>query len=171
MQFRVDAALLGPEVVDSTLRIAFRPPRSFVPADAASHEELRRQVARGTRGGDPLLTDPVLLYVLPGTAGLCKVGRFLEPPQGGMSRRWIDRCREEMERQVAPAAVQWDLYRLGDRMVAAQFLAMNPQMVLFRVLCQGPGIEPVMIDYLLPRESYEGQMPAVEGSIGSLRMF
>jgi hypothetical protein len=67
--------------------------------------------------------------------------------------------------------VREDVFRIGEDVVAAQFLTQNSQMVLFRFLCQGPAGAPVVIDYLLPRQLYAEQVRAVEASIGSLRMF
>lgn len=171
MQFEVDPALLGPVVRDSTLRVSFRPPLAFVPVDSARHREMREQTRLGWREGDPLANDPVLLFEIPDTPALCKVGRFLEPPDGGIKDEWIDRCRETMERQVAPTEVLLDVFRIGETVLAVQFLVQNPRMILFRILCQGPGPEPVMIDYLLPRDLYELEVRAVESSIGTVEMF
>ncbi len=171
MQFEVDPTLLGPVVRDSTLRISFQPPLAFVPVDSVEHREIRDQIRQGRHGGDPLANDPVQLFEIPGTPARIKIGRFLEPPVGGMDNEWIERCREIMEQQVAPAEVLQDVFRIGETVLAVQFLVQSPQMILFRIICQGPGPEPVLIDYLLPRDLYELEVRAVESSIGTVEMF
>ncbi len=169
MAFQVDESLLGPPVTEPGLGIVFRPPAGWAPADPAMHRDLRRQVEVERRPGDPLATDPVLLFGIAETPAVCKVGRFFEPPAEGLTRAWIARCLEEMRRQV-PAEVHEDLYAIGGEVVAAQFLAQNSQMVLFRIICQGRTGEPVMVDYVMPRTLYAQQVRAVESSIGSVRM-
>jgi hypothetical protein len=44
-------------------------------------------------------------------------------------------------------------------------------LVLFRLLCQGPGRAPFLVDYLVPAGDYPGLARAIESSIGSLETF
>jgi hypothetical protein len=168
MQFSVDPALLGVVVPDSGLRMTIRPPAGLVAADPGLVRSLTEEARNGARPGDPLAVTPEMLFVHPGSGALCRVGRFLFPPAGGLGPAWIDSCRTELQRQVAPAPVASDLYRVGRHTVVAQFLVRNEKMVLFRLLCQGPGGGPFLVDYLVPAGEYPGLARGIESSIGSL---
>lgn len=171
MRFAVDPSLLGPAVTDSFLRLTFRPPAELTPADTELVRGLRDEAVRAARPGDPLAVEPVFLFAKPAGGACCRVGRFLAPPPGRLDPVWVDSCRAGLQRQVAPAAVESDLYRIGRVTVVAQFLVRNESMVLFRLLCQGPGPAPIVIDYLVPVGDYPGLARAIESSIGSVETF
>jgi hypothetical protein len=171
MQFAVDPSLLGPVVTDSVLRFTFRPPAVLAPAESALVRRLREEARRAARPGDPAAVEPAYLFAVPSGGALCRVGRFLEPPPGRLDPIWVEANRNELERQITPAKVTSDLYRVGRRTVVAQFHAASESMVLFRLLCQGPGPVPFQIDYVVPIGDYPNLSRAIESSIGSLETF
>lgn len=171
MTFQIDPELLGPAVTDSTLRITFRAPAFFQLGNPDRVQQIREMVLQEQKPDDPMAIEPALIYGRPDHPGtVCTVSRFLRPPAGGMNPEWIELCRKSTQESVAPATAQDDLFRIGQG-VALQFLVQNPQMVLFRLVVQGPGPEPVRIDYLIPRPDYESVVRAIESSMGSMVLF
>jgi hypothetical protein len=171
MHFTIDPMLLGSSVTDSSLRFTIRPPVTLVPADSGMVHRLHDDAVRAAGSGDSLAVATVLLFATPAGGALCRVGRFLAPPRGRLDPGWVDLCRAALQRQVSPALVASDLYRVGRTTVVAQFLARNESTVLFRLLCQGPGPVPFLVDYLVPVGDYPGLARAIESSIGSLETF
>jgi hypothetical protein len=171
MEFAVDPALLGPAVTDSALRFTFRPPAVLMPADSGLVHRMRDEAQRGRRPDDPLAAEPVFFFVAPSGGALCRVGRFLAPPPGRLDPVWVEACRAELQRQIAPAAVASDLFRVGRTTIVAQFHAKSESMILFRLLCLGPGPVPFMVDYVVPIADYANLSRAIESSIGSLETF
>jgi hypothetical protein len=171
MHFTIDPSLLGSSVTDSSLRFTIRPPVTLVPADSGMVHRLHDDVMRAARPDDPLAVAPVLLFAAPTGGALCRVGRLLAPPRGRLDPGWVDSCRAALQRQVSPSVVASDLYRVGRTTVVAQFLTRNESMVLFRLVCQGAGPAPFLVDYLVPVGEYPGLARAIESSIGSLETF
>jgi hypothetical protein len=169
--YRVDESLLGPAVTDSTLRLIFRPPSFFQPGHPERVKQIKESVRQGQKPDDPLAVEPMLIFGRPDRPGsVCTVSRFLHPPKAGMTGEWIELNRKTTRETVAPATVQDELCRVGDT-VMLQLLIQNPQMVLFRVVCQGRRLDPVRIDYLVPRADYAAAVRSIESSLGSIRLF
>jgi hypothetical protein len=168
---QVDASLLGQAVTDSTLRFTFRPPSFFQPGNPERVKQIQEAVRRGQKPDDPMAAEPILIFGRPDRPGsVCTVSRFLKAPQGGMTPEWIEALRKSTKETVESATVQDELYRVGN-MAVLQLVIRNPQMVLFRAICQEPRHEPVRLDFLIPAGEYEGSVRALESSVGSIAMF
>jgi len=165
MIFDVDSALLEPPITDTFLNISIAAPKHWSLVEASTLERLLAQAS--DKIGATLPVEPRWMFLNGASQAMCIVSRLTsaEIPTGEEALRSLE---ASFVSKFPQATVRGAVF-LKDEFRVHQVMVSTPEAVMIKLLLDAPTVPMFAVDYIIPRAAYEGELRAVESSIGSIK--
>ncbi len=165
LTFDVNADLLGPEVVDSSLHITLSPPRNWNPIP----EEALTQVKVKSKDilGQTIELEPCHIFGNEQSRTMCFVSRLRSLNIDNFETLMED-LKKAYYSKLKDSRIDSATY-FKDEFMVHQLMVNTSQYVLIKLFLDSPDIPVFEVDYVVPLEVYGKELRAIESSIGSIR--